>query len=200
MMHMSLTNRLNNTILFKGKFNSIADCLEAAVTDNVTLTGLDISFINLTNANLDNATFINCNFRNTNLCGANLSECRIIESDFTNALLCNTCICETELIKNDFTMTLFGATDIAGSTLENCKFSTNSSLDLNFSEARHIQNCIFECPEKTQAVFNHAPIVIKGLFKKNIAIFDGNIKIGTSLYAIPQNLNLYTEIIRTKSV
>ena len=197
---IALTNTLTGKIIFEGHFNSLTECLETAVTENIALTGLDMSFKNLSNANLDNATISGCIFKNTNLCGANLSESKIVESDFTNALLCNTCICETDLEKNDFSMALFGGTDIAGSRLSDCKFSTLSSLDLNYYDASVITNCIFECPDKTQAVFNHAPIIVKGLFKKTLAVFDEKIKFGTSLYAKENALNFFTETIRIKSI
>ena len=178
MKHYQLQTINNSTILFEGTFLSFQDCLETAINQKINLDQINLSNQNLSNANLDNAIIPRADFTGANLTGANLSESYLRGAHFKNTTLYNTCLCYSNLSECSFKDSFFGATDIFGAILRKSHFSTLSCFTLNFSTARHMEECTFINPNGTISKMSQPPIVINGLINQPLIIMDNEIKAG----------------------
>jgi len=201
MQHYQLRKDTDNSIIFEGYYNSMNTCLEDAVNRNVVLSHVNLKNQNLTNANLDGCIMSHANFCGANLTGANLSEADLNHALFYNCGLYNTCLSYSDLSHSDFRDAFFGATLIDGSNLQQCLFSTLSSLDLNFQYVANMAGCAYTDPDGQQHNMSTPPIVIKGLLSVPIIVLDDLIKIGsktiskTNLPQLSQILGFYTQKI-----
>jgi len=201
MKNIKLRQYTDNSIIFEGEYKTIKDCIEHAVSKNISLSHINLKNQNLTNVNLDGGYMPYANFCGANLTGANLSEANLSNSIFYNSSLYNACLSYSNLDNCDFRGTSFGATMIEGTSLQNCKFSTFSSFDLDFQYTTTMSNCTFETIDGGKCTMSSPPIVIKGLLSVPIVIFDDFIKIGaktfskTHLPQISNILNTYTQKI-----
>src|SRR5690606_27490855 len=103
----------------------------------------DLRHKNLQCANIDSVQLNGADLRFCNLNYANMSESNIAGADLRGASLIGTCMAETNLANSALQDASFGATDIGYAILDGCHFSTLSALQLPFTEARSIQNCVF---------------------------------------------------------
>lgn len=149
--------------LYAGLYADLKECLEHAVEKNIDLTGINLSYTNLSNANLDGARMAKACFYNANLSGANLSEATLDSADFRNASLYNTCLCESSLKNCNFEDACFGATDIDSSALCYSRFSTYSAFTLPFRRAENMQGCVYRSIHGQTIQMSAPPIVIEGL-------------------------------------
>ena len=195
------------TILFSGQYCSFAACVAAAITKNIRLTGADFRNANLSNAEMDGGNYAGSDFSGANLSGANLSEADLRGCNFSNAILHGAVLCHSDLSHSHFDGALFGATEIAGATLQECDFSTISAFTLPFEEADMIRNCWYINPCETICPFSRQPVVIRGLTAP-VYILDQHIKIGHDIFPLdtipawiasgslnPRNLRLRLEQI-----
>lgn len=176
-----LRSTQNGKILFKGQFKSYKTCLEQAVRDKTPLPYIDLSYKNLTNANLDDAIMPHADFSHSNLSGANMSEAYINAANFTNASLYNTCFCDSAMTAGNFDGAFFGGTDIFGSLISRSQFSTLSAFSLDFKGARQMEDCIYINPNGRISAMSRPPIVISGLARKPIVIMDDTVKAGNNV-------------------
>lgn len=167
-------------VIFEGLFNTIKDCVEAAIRENICLNAVNLQGVNLSNAELDGGSFQMARFDNANLSGANLSDADLEEAVFNNAVLHNTCFCESNLRRVHFFGATFGSTDIVWANLAGACFDTLSALDLKFSEALSQQSSMFYDRTGMACTMSRPPIVIKGL-KYNIVLFDEFMKVGSAV-------------------
>lgn len=175
MPHLQIKRYDTQTVLYEGSFDTACACIEAACSDNVTLSHADLRYTNLQNASLDGIIMPHVLLDYTNLNGANISESNLHQASIQNSDIVGTCLCETNLTGVNFKNSIFGATDIAYSTLDCTVFNTASSLGLNFRDATTIQNCLYK-----DAPFSRAPVIINGM-DWPIYLFDAHMGIGTRL-------------------
>lgn len=166
--------------LYAGAFPDMKSALEQAVTDGVMLDGADLRHANLVNAALDDAVMRGARFDGANLMGANMSEGVFNGAVFAGAGLQNACLCCSSLAGCDFMDAQFGATDIAGADISNCRFSTLSALTLNFRDVRLLDGCVFADPGGAACPFSRPPVAILGL-DYPVAVFDRHLKIGAAV-------------------
>jgi len=168
----------NRNILYEGTFANFAACLEQAVQDRVALDCVNLRNKNLMNANLDDAIMPNADFQNCNLSGANMSEAYFKGASFCGTTLYNTCFFDSNLTACNFDSASFGATDVHGSILNNSQFSTLSCFNLDFTNTRNMDGCIFINPDGRICQMSKPPVVIRGMGKQIIVLLDNHAKIG----------------------
>lgn len=177
MPRVQIKNHRTGETIHEGLFQTVKECIEDAVENNITLDYADLSHCNLENANLDEATMNNAKFDHANLNGANLSEASLNNCTFANATLYGTCLSLSSLQKCDFNSTSFGATDIAGASICGSVFSTLSAVELNFIDTAKMNECAFHSSDGSNPKFSRPPMLIKGLAYP-VILFDSHIKIG----------------------
>lgn len=171
--------------LAEGLYPRLSACAEDAVRDGVDLSGADFRGANLLRANLDGLHAHGAVFDGANLGFANLSEAALRDCSFIGANLQAACLCESVLRDCDFTGAIMDGADVAKATLARCRFSTWSSLRLNFAEALDVDNCLYV--HEVSAIpcrFTRAPIVVTG-FDRPIAILDSHIQLGGQTMPMP---------------
>lgn len=182
MTYITLSSYKTRTPLFAGTYANITACLEAAIEQSINLNHIDLRHQNLSNGNFDGAYMPYADLTGANLSGANLSEAILNGGIFTNTDLYNTCLCYSDLQNCDFTSSNFGGTDICGANIDGSKFSTLSSLDLDFFSTGSMQGCCYVNDPLESCDMSCHPVVIKGLLSTPIVIFDNMIKISGSLF------------------
>lgn len=180
MKNIQLKQYGSEEVIFEGLYNSIKDCVEAAVRRNICLDAVNLQGANLMNAELDGGRFQRARFDNANLAGANMSDAELEEAVFNNTVLYNTCFCESNMRRAHFFGATFGSTDIVWANLAGACFDTLSALDLKFSESLSLQSSMFYDRTGTVCTMSRPPVVIKGL-KYNIVLFDEFMKVGSAV-------------------
>lgn len=166
-------------VVYDGYFKDVSSCVEQALSDDICLHDLKLNGLNLTQANLDGADFTGCDFSGANLAGANLSEARLNNCLFSNARMTDACLCESEIKNTIFHNTLFSTTDLSHAHIERCLFSCFSTFSLNFDEALHFRDCVFNLQD-TNYMMRQPPVVIKGL-PRRLVVIGKYIIIGTTI-------------------
>jgi hypothetical protein len=189
---LEVLNYETKQIVFSGRFNTVKDCIEAAIYDNVDLSKTDLRHVNLNNANLDDARLNGAKLDGANLSGANMSETHMSKASLKNTTLHAACLCLADLRGCDMRGALFGATDIAGARMDDAKFSTISAFGLNFIDCASMTNCLFY-EEDFNFAFSTPPLFLQGL-SKPVIFTDNHLKIGSQTklfeqWAIPINDN-----------
>ena len=171
----------NSETIFEGEFNSLQNCLEDAIRQNICLDYIDLRGANLINADLDEGSFNYARFDHANLTGANLSASQLNSANFKNATLYNTCLCEASMVNANFFGASFGAVDVAWSDMSSTCFDTLSALDLVFTDTKSSEGALFY--DRTGAIcsMSYPPIVIKGLEYK-VVLFDDYMKVGSAVF------------------
>lgn len=184
MAHIIIRHIRTRRPLFSGDYPDLRSCVEDAVTQNVPLNNADLSHANLCNAQLDGACLDRACLKEANMTGANLSEASLCHSVLDHAQLHSTTLCEATLSGTSFRGALFGATDIAGASLQSCQFDTLSALDLDFVHARLLNNCAFTSGNERFCRFSRPPLVLRGL-SPVIACFDHSLLLGHYGFSLP---------------
>lgn len=184
MKTITLTSRRGGAALFAGAFPSFKSCLAEAVKTGADLRGIDLSHRNLTNIALDDAHMPEADLRGANLTGANLSDADLRQADLRGASLYNACFAGTDLRRARFEDAFFGGTIIQGARLGAARFSTLSSLLLDFDEAEDMEGAVFIHGDGLESPMSAPPVVIRGLHAQ-IVIFDRHIKLGHMVLPVP---------------
>jgi len=179
MPRLEIRNHRTGTIIYEGEFATARACVEQAVGDGICLDYADLRHTNLANATLDDAVMRHVRLDGANLTGANLSEAQLDGTSFVNAALYAACLCLSSFSGCGFEGATFGGTDIAGSRLQACRFSTLSAFSLNFIDAAAIADCRYYASEGAVCPFSKPPLVLQGLALPVIAL-DHHLKIGSS--------------------
>lgn len=182
MQFYTIKRQHSEKVIFSGHFLNFRACIEQAIADEVSLFQANLRGSNLLNAELDSGDFRQADFSGSNLSGANASECQMQGCNLSGVTLHGTVLCESNFNKAVFDAALFGATDVFGSILSDCYFSTLSAFTLNFSEAKTMTGSHFENPCGTLCPISRPPVVISGL-NQTIIMMDEHIKIGTHVFA-----------------
>ncbi len=175
---LKIKNHRTGETIFEGAFDSAKACIEQAVRENTCLDYADLRYANLANAALDDIVMRHALLDNTNLTGANLSEAKLDGTSFTSATLYGACLCVSSLRSCHFEGASFGASDISGSDVSECRFSTLSALRLNFIDAEKIENCQFTDGSGQTCPFSLPPLYVSGLAMP-VVFMDEHLKIGT---------------------
>ncbi len=175
MQNYKLISQKTGETLFAGFFKDYTTCLEEAVKRHIPLNNVSLKNRNLSNANLDDGIFADADFSGSNLTGANMSECYLKDARFENTSLFNTCFAHSNLTGCDFNGASFGATDISGSILQGCSFSTLSAFTLDFCKAREMGQCAFISHQGQSSKISTPPIVLSGLGKLPIIMLDDDV-------------------------
>lgn len=174
---------LTGETLYAGSFETIRHCVESAVSDGASLCGADLRHANLLNAELDGADLREADLTGANLSGANLSEVRLDHAGLRCTTLHGTFLCESSLVGCVFDDALFGATELNGSMLRRCTFSTLSAFGLPFGEVLSMAETRFIDPNGTICPMTRPPLVIRGL-RSMMVVMDRHVKIGSELIDI----------------
>lgn len=175
-------------ILFQGHYPSMQSCLEDAFSINANLAHADLRKLDLSNLNLDEAELKHIDFAGSNLTGANFSEAKLLHCNFQNSDLYNTCLAYGTLANCSFDGASFGATDITQSTFVSCLFSNLTCFTLNFKLAKRMIDCRFADAEGTIIPLTEPPIIVHGIFDMPLIFMDGRVWRGHD--QLPGRLNL----------
>lgn len=161
------------TILYEGLFPSFKDCLEAAIKQNTELNHADLSFKNLTNAEMDNACLPFANFTGANLTGANLSEAKLFAANFSYTSLFNTCFAYSDMQHCRFDFASFGATDFTQSDISYSYFAGQSCFYQDFMRVQAMEECVFGTHDGRVLKCAEPPLVVLGVMPKPM-VFTGD--------------------------
>lgn len=164
-------------ILFEGWFGTIKDCVEAAISDNICLDGVDLSGMNLACANLDDAQMAGANLSAVNFNGANLSEGIFDNANMRDADLSHACLVMSSLMNVDMTGASFAATDVTDAVISGCQFSCPSVFSTLFSRTAVFNNCSFIHAKRGALPMSKPPVIVQGL-SRDIVYLDHCVKIG----------------------
>lgn len=139
---------LTGDVLYEGPHSSVKEAVESALSQNIPLHFIDLSYCELCHINLDGVFMNNACFREANLMGANMSEAKFFDCDFTAANLSDACLCYSDLTRCNFRYTRFGCTDISMTSLDFCDFQGNSFCQLDLTSAHRLVGLAYYTEEK----------------------------------------------------
>ena len=183
MQFYTIKRRQTGKIIFSGHFLNFKACVEQAIADKISLFQADLRNTNFLNAELDGGDFRQADFSGSNMSGANASECQMQGANLSAVTLHGAVLCESNFRKTIFDGALFGATDVFGSNLSACRFSTPSAFTLNFSDAKTMTGSQFANSCGTLCQISRPPVVISGL-NQTVVMMDDHIKIGANVFAL----------------
>jgi hypothetical protein len=176
MTTLTLTAWNTGATLFAGQFSSWKTCLEAAISDNVTLDYLYLEGIDFGPANLDGARMNYARLRSCGLKGANLSEASLIKSDWQGCDLRDICLSNSVLVGARFSESALSGTDVSFADLRGLRTTCPDFLKCDFAHstslvgsAFHIQGLI--CP------MTRTPVYVRGLGMDTV-LLDEHVIIG----------------------
>ncbi len=178
MPRLHIKNHRTEEVIYEGVFATARACAEQAVREGICLDHADLRHANLANAELDDALMRGARLDGTNLTGANLSEAQLDGASFTDATLHAACLCLSSLVNCGFEGASFGATDITGCVMRQCRFSTLSTFTLNFIDAAIIEDCRYHGDNGAICSFSKPPVVVQGL-PLPVIFLDRHLKIGS---------------------
>jgi len=177
MKTIAILNANNHKTIYSARLETIADCIEHAINDGVSLAAADLRGAMLAHANLDGADFSGAVFDGADLTGANLSECNLTNTSFRAADLSLSALCESNLTHCNFADASFSGTLLSGTMIENCAFTCPSTFTLPFWDATRLGRNFFGIH-----VFTAAPVVVTGL-PKRIVFLDDVAMIGDQIFS-----------------
>lgn len=177
MPRLQIRNHQTEGVIYEGEFATARACVEQAARDGICLDHADLRRANLANAALDDVVMRGARLDGANLTGANLSEAQLDGTSFKDATLHAACLCLSSLVGCGFEGGLFGATDITGSLMQLCRFSTLSAFTLNFIDAARIEDCRFHESRDMVCPFSKPPLALHGLAVP-VIFLDHHLKIG----------------------
>lgn len=189
MQFYTIKRRQTGKVIFSGHFLNFRACVEHAIADEISLFQADLRGANLLNAELDGGDFRQADFSGSNMSGANASECQLQGCNLSGVTLHGAALCESNFKKSIFDAASFGATDIFGSDLSECYFSTLSAFTLNFTDTKTMTGSQFKNGCGTLCHMSRPPVVIGGL-NQTVVMMDDYIKIGASVFALEGSLNI----------
>lgn len=189
MQYISIKSHKTNDILFEGQYANMRACVEAAVMQERDLSNADLQHEDLSNANLDGGQFAGSLFNHSNMTGANLSESDLRYCQFSNSTLYNCCLAYSDLTGSVFGNSDFGATDITQSKLQECSFSGLSSFTLSFHSVQGLEGSVFTTADGLTLNMGVAPVVIHGLDRAPLIIFQHDMLLGHHHKKIKINFN-----------
>ena len=178
MPSLEIRNHETGAVIYEGRFATARACVEQAVREGVCLDRADLRNANLAHAALDDIVMRGARLDGANLTGANLSEARLDGTSFINATLHAACLCLSSLAGCGFEGGLFGATDVTGSLMPSCRFSTLSAFSLNFIDAANLENCSFRNSQGLLCPFSKPPVTLHGLALP-VIFLDRHLNIGS---------------------
>lgn len=129
--------------LYEGLHASVKEAVESALSKNIALHYIDLSYCELCHINLDGVFMNNACFREANLVGANMSEAKFFDCDFAAANLSDACLCYSDLTRCNFRYAHFGGADISMSSIDFCDFQGQSLCQLDLNSAYRLAGLAF---------------------------------------------------------
>jgi len=171
-----LRNHQTGDVLYEGRFETLKQCVESAVHQRINLSYVDLRNANLSHANLDDANMESANLSGANLCGANMSEGVFDCANFSNADVTYACFVQSSFKNSNFTKSSFAVTDMTDAVVEGCVFSCPSVFNMQFHRTEKFSNNMFMDGDKAVPM-NKIPVMVVGL-SRDIVYLDNHIKIG----------------------
>lgn len=172
---------VDGKILYKGRFSSVKQGVEMAVSDGVALDGINLRQANLAGALMDKAKMAGASFWGANLKGADMSEGDYTGTDFRTANLLDTCFAEALCENANFDGAYFSRTILRGADLSYTRFSCPSIFSVDLVEVSSMEGAIYSHLGEVDCALSHAPIIIHGLqkpliFMDDVALVAGKIQ------------------------
>lgn len=132
-----------NTLLYEGRHRDLKAAIEYAVSQNISLDEIDLSYKKLGHINLDGVKIKCASFRGADLRGANMSEAHFTACDFSESVLHDVCFCYSDILQCNFKLSHFLNTDISMARLDSCDFEGLSLFDIDFSTVYRMRDLTF---------------------------------------------------------
>lgn len=160
----------HNTPLYEGQHRDLKEAIEYAISQNIPLNEIDLSYKKLRHINLDGVHIKSASFKGADLRGANMSEAQFISCDFSESLLDDVCFCYSDILYCNFRLSHFHTTDISMATLDFCEFEGLSLFDIDFHTAYRLRHLTFTSRNKTHHFSSLPALVTQG--KNHLVILD----------------------------
>jgi len=123
-MHFQIKNRWDDSnVIFQGDFESMKDCVLAALKNGANLYGANLSRANLSGANLSRANLSRANLSGADLSGANLSRANLSGADLSGANLYGANLYGADLYGADLYGANLSGADLSGANLSGADLS-----------------------------------------------------------------------------
>lgn len=172
---------VDGKILYEGRFSSVKQGVEMAVSDGVVLDNINLRQANLAGVDMDKAKMAQACFWGANLKGADMSDGDFTKADFRTANFLDTCLVDTFCAGANFDGAYFSRTILRGADLSQTRFSCPSIFTTDLVEVRAMEGAIYSHLGEVDCALSHAPIIIRGLqkpliFMDDVALVGGKIK------------------------
>ena len=130
------------TLFKSNKVDSLKECVELAVKNDVKLQKANLSGADLSGADLERADFFEANLKGANLLLANLTKANLKDANIEWSILRMANLTEANIEGANFCKTLLKKT-----TLNNAKMAGTNFSDAKFSSDKIKQDCIRKSQE-----------------------------------------------------
>lgn len=178
-------------MLFEGRFTTLRRCVEAAIHDNIDLTGVNLRGGMLRHACLDGARM-----RGACLWGAQLEKVQMSGGDFTGAdfrtaYLKEACIAQSSCEGCDFRGAYFTGAIVRDSYFDAAEFSCPSIFTVPWEEAAGLHGAVYWHRGEVACALSKVPLVISGL-PRRIVMMENHVLIGNELRAVDSQNRMRT--------
>ncbi len=168
-----------NSTIFRGQFDSWKECLEAAISQGVSLDYLHLEDADIGAANLDGAKMSYARMRRCRLAGANLSETTLIKSEWTDCDMRDVSMSDVSAVGARFLGTRMNGVDVAYADLRATLVSCTEFLKIDVSHSTHLSGSAFVaqghvCP------MTRGPIFVRGLGLDTV-LLDEHVVLGSGI-------------------
>lgn len=178
--------------MFEGRFTTVRRAVEAAVNDNVDLSG-----INLRGAMLRHACLDGVRMRAACLWGAQLSYAQLSGGDFTGcdmraAQVKEACLAESVFTACDLRGSYMAGAVVRDGRFDHCQFSCPSIFMVPWEEARCLTGAVYWHRGEIECPLSRVPLVISGL-PQRVVMMEKHILVGTRLCEVAQKSGQYSQ-------
>jgi hypothetical protein len=117
-MKIQIKNALSGNIIAEYECENILECVFLAVSNNLNLSGADLSGANLSRANLSGADLSGANLSGANLSGADLSRANLSRANLYKANLSGADLYKANLSGADLSGANLSGADLSGANLD----------------------------------------------------------------------------------
>jgi hypothetical protein len=134
MTRFTIRNRWTNAVIYEGYFETMRDCVVAAVKARADLAGADLASANLASAylaraNLTGANLTGANLTGANLTGANLAGAYLADANLTGANLAGANLTGANLASAYLGGASLARADLTGANLASAKWRDGFTLN-----------------------------------------------------------------------
>lgn len=171
---------LQGKTLFEGRFSTLRRCVEAAIDDNIDLTGVNLRRARLRHACLDGGRLAGACLWGAQLAHAQMSGADFTGADFRLSDLKDACLAQSSCRGCDFRGAYFTGAIVRDSYFDAAEFSCPSIFSVPWEEAASLKGAVYWHKGEVPCALSRAPLVISGL-PRRVVMMQNHVLIGTEL-------------------